>query len=206
MISMIGIYAIRNKVDNKRYVGSSNDLHKRHLNHWRNLKMGTHFNSLLQRSWSKHGETNFEFVVLEQCSLDCLLEREKWWIEHYQSFRRGGGFNFSRTPRQTRLGCKASPETLQRMSHSMRGEKHPNWGRKLPSEWVNNMRKAITGIPKPNSGKRKKYRCKNAQGEIIEIDGLRRFCREHQLNLTAMFKVLHGQQKEHRGFQMVSVT
>ena len=60
-----GIYKIVNKVNGKYYVGSSYDIGKRVIRHKRQLKLRNHFNNYLQKSYDKHGEDNFEFVVVE---------------------------------------------------------------------------------------------------------------------------------------------
>jgi len=66
---MIGIYKFINS-DNKIYIGCSTNIEKRMKTHQYN-----------------HNIINFE--VIEQCPKSSLLEREKFWIEHYKSCSEG---------------------------------------------------------------------------------------------------------------------
>lgn len=63
-----GIYTITNLINNKMYVGFTNNLDNRRDGHISCLRRGVHQNTILQRSWNKHGEINFKFEVLEECS------------------------------------------------------------------------------------------------------------------------------------------
>lgn len=84
-----GVYAIINKINDKFYIGSASyvgdcpskrgfycrwSLHKRSLNN------GTHDCPPLQNSWNKHGEDNFEFVVLHVTSPHTAKEFEQIYI------------------------------------------------------------------------------------------------------------------------------
>ena len=60
-----GIYAIVNKVNGKRYVGSAVNFKKRAIIHKYHLKKGTHHCEHLQRAWNKYGPESFAFVILE---------------------------------------------------------------------------------------------------------------------------------------------
>ena len=86
---MNGIYAIRNIINKKVYIGQSNDIEKRFSNHKYELRNNIHFNQHLQKAWNKYGETAFEFFILEECSLDKLDEKEIYYILLYNSYRQG---------------------------------------------------------------------------------------------------------------------
>lgn len=89
-----GIYCIKNKTNGKRYIGKSIDIQERWKTHKMQLRNGNHVNPYLQRSWDKYGSDSFEFSILEECSDEILNEREKYWIELYDSF--SDGFNLTR--------------------------------------------------------------------------------------------------------------
>lgn len=92
-----GIYAIKNKLDNKIYVGSSKSVYYRwKQQHYVELKGNTHGNRHLQNAWNKYGEDNFEFIVLEECDRSILFEREEYWMEHFKSWMREYGYNLTR--------------------------------------------------------------------------------------------------------------
>jgi group I intron endonuclease len=65
---MIGVYAIVNTANHKAYVGSSKNVKKRFLCHASFLRRGKHHCSHLQSSFSLHGETEFQFLVLAECA------------------------------------------------------------------------------------------------------------------------------------------
>jgi group I intron endonuclease len=92
-----GIYQILNKINGKKYVGSSKDIRYRwNQSHRPQLRSGNHCNRHLQSAWNKYGEENFEFKKLESCDEKILLEREGYWIEKTKSWERENGYNLTR--------------------------------------------------------------------------------------------------------------
>ena len=92
-----GIYAIKNKINSKVYVGSSKSVHYRWSGqHKPRLRKGKHENAHLQHAWNKYGENKFEFLILEECEESVLANKEEYWIEHYKSWDREFGYNLSR--------------------------------------------------------------------------------------------------------------
>ena len=63
-----GIYKIINKVNDKYYVGSSQNimgLHGRCYDQIRKLNLNQHSNPHLQSAWNKYGKINFVFLIIE---------------------------------------------------------------------------------------------------------------------------------------------
>ncbi len=201
----IGIYKIKNKINNKVYIGSSKNLTKRMRLHRQRLNGNYHENRYLQSSWLKHGETNFHIEIIEICDVDILLDREAYWIEFYKSYNKDFGYNICRIPKHTRLGLRASPETLLKMSIANGGQNHPNWGKKLSQTHIINMSIGNLGVKRPNSGRKKCYKIINPNGETIEIFGLRKFCRDNNLSVVSIFKIVNGKQLEHRGYRTTEI-
>ncbi len=86
-VATSGIYVIINTVNSKVYVGSTKDLEGRWGQHRRELCKGVHCNPYLQRSWSKHGENAFEFMVCEYTdNTEQLIEREQYWLDFHRLF------------------------------------------------------------------------------------------------------------------------
>jgi len=77
-----GIYQIRNKVNGKSYIGSSTRLNKRWKRHLTDLKCNVHHSLALQRAFHKYGYDNFEFIILENCEENLLLEREQYYLDN----------------------------------------------------------------------------------------------------------------------------
>jgi len=89
---MVGIYKITNKLDGKVYIGQSNDIERRWY-FYKNPPSNLNYNSLIISAILKYGVDNFSFEVVEECSVDELNERERFWISHFESF--GKGYNLT---------------------------------------------------------------------------------------------------------------
>lgn len=89
----IGIYKITNIINNKVYIGQSQDIDTRLRGHKSTLKANTHFNIHLQRAYNKYGIDSFTYEIQEECSEDIINERESYWIEFYNSRDRFHGYN-----------------------------------------------------------------------------------------------------------------
>lgn len=121
-----GIYCIKNKINNKVYIGSSQQIQYRLMGHLYYLKNQKHQNRHLQRAFNKYSENNFEFIILEKVNKNKLIEREQYWIDYYDSANRNKGYNI--TPKSNR--SKFSEETKKQMSKNhanFKGEKHPRY-------------------------------------------------------------------------------
>ena len=94
LINKIGVYQIRNKLNNKVYIGSSKDIGTRWSEHKRDLRTGEHRNSHLQNAYNKYGPENFIFEVLELLdSEDKQYEREQYWINVKDACNAKKGYN-----------------------------------------------------------------------------------------------------------------
>lgn len=74
---MIGIYKITNKINNKCYIGQSNNIKRRFTEH---RCIGHETNKSLKIAYKKYGIENFGFEILEECTLEELNEKEIYWI------------------------------------------------------------------------------------------------------------------------------
>lgn len=90
-----GIYLIKNQTNRKVYVGSSKNIKSRIWHHKNCLKHNRHTNRYLQNAWNKYGENSFEVFKLEYCPIDQLFEREKWWMDLFQSYQDSYGYNIA---------------------------------------------------------------------------------------------------------------
>ncbi len=90
-----GIYIIRNKINNKMYVGSSITLRGRLLDHRSYLLKNKHTNTILQNSFNKHGIENFEFDVLEYHNKEYIRSMEQYWINMLNVCNRKYGYNIA---------------------------------------------------------------------------------------------------------------
>lgn len=75
---MTGIYKITNLLNGHCYVGLSRNIPKR----WSDYRTPRTLrsNRVICRAMRKHGVNNFRFETLEECAIDKLAERERYWI------------------------------------------------------------------------------------------------------------------------------
>lgn len=114
-----GIYAIRNTVNNKRYVGQSANMAGRKRQHLRSLRTGDHHCVALQRAFNKYGEATFVHEALELCERAEITEREQHWIDHFKST----GIYNTALAAGSPLGIKRSPESIAKMAAAKTGAK-----------------------------------------------------------------------------------
>ncbi len=79
-----GIYKIKNKLNNKFYIGSAsykNGILKRLRYHKLTLLNNSHSNKHLQSVVNKYGIENFIITVLEFCEPEKCIEREQYYLD-----------------------------------------------------------------------------------------------------------------------------
>lgn len=79
-----GIYKIHNIYTNDFYIGSTINFKNRFKQHKSKLKYNNHFNNHLQRAFSKYGEENFKFEIIEECIPEKCIEREQWYLDNFK--------------------------------------------------------------------------------------------------------------------------
>lgn len=90
--TLTGVYAIKNIVNNKIYVGSSGNMGNRWQQHLYSLRNGTHHSSDLQKDYDLYGFENFIFFVLKMVDSkenDKLSFFEQLYITKYNSVIEG---------------------------------------------------------------------------------------------------------------------
>ena len=83
---MIGIYKITNLLTQQSYIGQSNNIERRKIEHFNNNK---YICQSIDKAIQEYGKDNFSFEIIEKCSVEQLTEREKYWINYYDTFYHG---------------------------------------------------------------------------------------------------------------------
>lgn len=103
---------IKNNENNKSYIGQSIDIKNRWMRHKSELNNNNHINNHLQFAWNKYGEDCFSFIILEECPIESLDEREIFYINKYDSM--DNGYNLCEGGNGIR-GYKHTQEEIEKM-------------------------------------------------------------------------------------------
>lgn len=84
------IYLITNDINSKVYIGQTiQTLNKRFNGHCCYSKSDRSANMYIKRAIHKYGRDKFHIHLLEECPIDNLNDREKYWINYYNSYNTG---------------------------------------------------------------------------------------------------------------------
>lgn len=84
-----GIYCIKNIFRNKMYIGKSININDRYRQHFMKLRNNSHHSHKLQASWNKYPDEYFVYGIIEECPVEVLDEREKYYIDLYDTYNNG---------------------------------------------------------------------------------------------------------------------
>lgn len=100
-----GIYKITNKINGKIYIGESENIPRRWIEHITALTYGEHYNSKLQNDFKENGLKNFDFKIIETIPIIddsnsfklkmILLCREHIYIKYYDSVETGYNLEYT---------------------------------------------------------------------------------------------------------------
>lgn len=117
---MEGIYKIKNKINDKVYIGESLDIRRRWREHICDLNNNEHINYKLQNDWNTYGEENFEFKIISVLDNGisafinkyiCLLYELKY-IKQYDAVNKG--YNIENTVVEIAMGNKSISDDNER--------------------------------------------------------------------------------------------
>jgi group I intron endonuclease len=138
------IYKITNVLDGKLYVRSSNGSALRWRAHLQRLRKGNHHSRHLQFAFTRDGEANFVFLIVEVVDDPIfLLAREQFWIWRTRASEMEFGYNTALRP-DGPFGYRHTAEAIARISAAGAGRKYP--GRTLSAETRAKIGLAHTGM------------------------------------------------------------
>lgn len=160
----IGIYQIINQINNKCYIGSTNNLTRRKRDHFRLLKQGNSHSIVLQRAANKYGIENFRFKVLCKCNQENIYELEQFFVDKLKP-----EYNQCLEVVTCPKGYKHTEETKQRFAE-LAEERHLN---------------------NPDFGYKKQIQKLDDNDNVIkEYSSLKEYANEHNCSIASVSKSL----------------
>lgn len=99
------IYKITNNVNGKVYIGQTiQTVKERFYQHCSTKCSENVLNMAIHKAIKKYGKSNFTIEVIEEVDKDSLNDREKFWIEYYNSYN--NGYNSTRGGQDGSTHCK----------------------------------------------------------------------------------------------------
>ena len=84
------IYKIQNLINNHVYIGQTVKSYEKRFQQHKNNYDKPYFSQLtLYKAFKKYGLENFSFEPIEEIENEKLDEREKYWIDYYDSYKNG---------------------------------------------------------------------------------------------------------------------
>jgi hypothetical protein len=171
-----GIYEIINKINGKKYIGSSSNLNYRKNSHFRDLKNNKHHCKYLQNSYNKYGNENFTFNIIEIINYnedkiilkDNLLTKEQFYIDKFKNDKIL--YNECLIAGSC-LGRKLTKEHKRKLSESKKSIRNPQYGRKYTDEEKDVLRQYSLNMSKESrekiskAGKGNNYRLGKKQSK-----------------------------------------
>ena len=132
-----------NLEDGKRYVGSSENLHRRLNSYYSISSLRRQHYSYICRALLVYGYDKFSLIILEYCNPEDCKEREQYYLDllvhEYNILPTAGsprGYKHSKEALAkmvaAKIGNKHSEETRAKMSLSQSGKNNPMFGRAKP--------------------------------------------------------------------------
>lgn len=89
---MIGIYKITNLINGKEYVGQSINIERRIKDHFlKALNINDcSYNTAIHQAIRKYGAENFDWKIVEECSVDDIDDKERYYIQYFNTLAPNG--------------------------------------------------------------------------------------------------------------------
>ena len=136
------IYAIRNMINGKLYIGKTRCIYRRCHQYLRAVKTGNtdQMNEYLMKSILKNGISNFEMFPVEFTTMANSASRELWWMDHFGTLDRSKGYNLRY---DSSTGMLVSESTRNKISVRLKQEwasgARDHHSKKMKDCWSNDL-------------------------------------------------------------------
>jgi group I intron endonuclease len=142
------IYKISNNIDERVYIGSTINLHKRWLEHKKDLSNNNHGNLHLQRFVNKYGINSLIFDVIEEVEDEKLLIKEQYYLDTIDN-----KFNIALDASAPMRGKLHTKESKEKIGIHSNGKNNPMYGKKRPQWLIDKLTESSTGRNKSEKEK-----------------------------------------------------
>ncbi len=195
-----GIYKIINKINGKYYIGSSNDIERRWYNHKLELRKNKRGNLYLQRAWNKYGECNFNFLIIENVSIDKLLMIEQKYLDICKN-NRNLSYNIGNDAKSPMLGNHHTKEAVEKIILSNKRRKR-TFESKMKLSKI--MKGRYVGSKNPMYGKHytntEVFSLKNIKTDEIFNGTKSQFIKQFNLNAGNVYGLINKKVKSCKGW------
>jgi len=136
-----GIYMWTNNINNKRYIGSSENFKIRFYKYFNINYLLSNISMYICRALFKDGYSNFSLTILEYCEPDKCLIREKHYWDLFKP-----EYNIAQDPAAPMSGRTHSDDTKRIMSDAKKGENNPMYGKNHSNETKTKISDAMTSL------------------------------------------------------------
>lgn len=187
---MIGVYKI--ELNDKCYIGSSINLHKRQVEHYWRLKKGIHINKHLQNAYNKYGAEKLVYSILEVTeNVGEVVTIEQKYIDKLNP-----EYNI-RLIAESNYGFRHTEESKQKMRGRQTNATSFKTGHKSSEETIAKIREATTGSKRSKETKKKISEA--AKGRVASEETKKKISEATKKRSDpAAFKIGHRQPEETR--------
>lgn len=155
----------------------------------------------------KYGIDNFVWGIIEEVNIEKLDEREKYWIEHFSAFKFGynstlGGEKYCNPNRWKKFVIMDPTGKIYEGENVTKFCRENNLTNHVLSRVISGKLKSHKGwkLPETTIKKRDFNTVISPDGEIYVLENISHFCKEHNLSVSHIIKVLNGKRKHHKGY------
>lgn len=182
-----GVYAIKNILNNRIYIGSTTvcfqTRYEKHINSFKN-KTNSRF---MQNDYEKCGSHKFAMFILEIVNtVEKVLGREQYWLDYFYDNQKDC-YNISPTAGNCR-GIKLTENRKKNLSIKAK-ERYKD------KEFYLDFRKR-------EDKKKKEYSFVSPEGKVFSGRGIEKFCVEHNLHVQHMCELVKGILKSYNGWRL----